>query len=101
MLRFDYAYLNTDYLLCADVITESLKVKREAQEDKRQAEETKQEPEMDPVTTAADGTVPQLGDGKLTDTDSSKDASLQGKSKRWHVYRITVLKYDYAYVYFI
>lgn len=75
----------TNYVLCADVITESLKVKREAQETQRHAEEDKQEAETGPVTTAVDGTVSQLGDRKLIDTGSVEDASSQGKSKRWHV----------------
>lgn len=63
------------------MIIESLKVRREAQETKRQAEEAKQEAETGPVTIAADGTVSQLGDRKLIETESVEDASSQGKSK--------------------
>lgn len=71
----------TNYLLCADVIIENLKVRRGAQEAKRQAEEAKQEAETGPVRTAVDGAVSQLGDRKLIDTESVEDASSQGKSK--------------------
>lgn len=71
----------TNYLLCADVITESLKVRREAQEAKRQAEEAKQEAETGPGTITVDGTVSHLGDRKLIDTESFEDDSAQGKSK--------------------
>lgn len=67
------------------MISESLKVRREAREAKRQAEEAKQEAETGPVTIAVDETVSQLGDRKLIDTESVEDASSQGKSKSWHV----------------
>lgn len=89
MLRLNFCDIltlpPTNYLLCADVITESLKVRRETQEAKRQAEEAKQEAETGPVTIAVDGSVSQLGDRMLIDTESVEDASSQGKSKRWHV----------------
>lgn len=65
----------------ADVITESLKLRREAQEAKKQAEEAKQEAEVLPVTAAADGLVSQLGDRTLIDKGPGEDASSQGKSK--------------------
>lgn len=84
MLRLHFCCILTmppTCLLCADVISEGLKVRREAQE----AEEAKQEAETGLVTTAVDGTVSQLGDTKLIDTESVEDASSQGKSKRWHV----------------
>lgn len=63
------------------MIAESLKVKRETQEAKTQAEEAKQEAETGPVPIGADGLVSELGDRKLIDTESIKDASSQGKSK--------------------
>lgn len=78
----------------ADVITESLKLRREAQEAKKQAEEAKQEAEVLPVTAAADGLVSQLGDRTLIDKGPGEDASSQGKSKWWHVkwiYLITMI----------
>lgn len=65
----------------ADIITEGLKVRRDAQEAKRQAEEAKQEAEVLPVTIAADGLISQLGDRTLIDKDPVEDASSQGKSK--------------------
>lgn len=63
------------------MITERLKVRREAQEAKRQAEEAKQEAEVVPVTIAAVGVISQLGDRKLIDKDPVEDASSHGKSK--------------------
>lgn len=88
-------------LLFADVITERLKVTREAQEAEKQVEEGQQEAGTEPDTLSADG---PLGDKTIIDTESTEDASSQGKSKRWHVkyiYSITVLYYDCGYVYFI
>lgn len=66
------------------MIAVNLKLGREAQEAKRQAEEAKQEAETGP-TIPSDGTISQLGDTKLIDTEFVEDASSQGKSKRWHV----------------
>lgn len=66
------------FFLVVDVITEHLKVRREAQDAKRQAEEAKKEAEMGPVKTAEDTAE---SSSQLDDAEHKEDAGSQGKGE--------------------